>query len=211
MASTRISGGRLGPRKFPQQPRSQATVEAILQGAAQVFERHGYAAGTTNRIAQRAGVSIGTLYQYFPNKDAVLVALASEHLAEGTAKLRPHLRRLSDGASFDEVLPDVVQAMVELHALAPRLHRVLFEETPLPKAFRVELDTIEDHVVEVVAGALARDAHGSPVESRLRARLAISAIEGLAHRIVLRPPAEATPAQLAEEITRLVRRYLDGD
>jgi AcrR family transcriptional regulator len=69
-------------------------VQAVLQAAAQVFERHGYAAGTTNRIAERAGVSIGTLYQYFPNKDAILVALVHQHLAESSAALQPHLQRL---------------------------------------------------------------------------------------------------------------------
>ena len=57
MASTT----RLKPRRSPRQERSRETVEAILQAAAHVFERHGYAAGTTNRIAERAGVSIGSL------------------------------------------------------------------------------------------------------------------------------------------------------
>ena len=117
----------LKPRRRPVQERSLATVEAILQAAAQVFERHGYAAGTTNRIAERAGVSIGTLYQYFSNKDAILVALVHRHLAESTAALQPHIERLNHSAGFDDVLPDIVQAMVAMHALAPGLHRVLFE------------------------------------------------------------------------------------
>ncbi len=135
MSSTRIPDQRLEPRKVPKQTRSGATVEAILEAAAQVFERRGYAAGTTNRIAERAGVSIGSLYQYFPNKDAILVALVHQHLAEGMAALQPHLRRLSAGARFDDVLPGIVHAMVALHALAPGLHRVLFEETQLPQRF----------------------------------------------------------------------------
>ncbi len=138
---TRIPNRRLEPRKLPKQARSGATVEAILEAAAQIFERHGYAAGTTNRIAERAGVSIGPLYQYFPNKDAILLALVHQHLAEGTAALGPHLERLSRGARFDDVLPDIVNARVALHALAPGLHRVLFEETQLPPTLRAELGT----------------------------------------------------------------------
>jgi AcrR family transcriptional regulator len=70
---TRVAASQ--PRRKPVQDRSLATVEAILEAAAQVFERYGYAAGTTNRIAGRAGVAIGSLYQYFRNKDAILVAL----------------------------------------------------------------------------------------------------------------------------------------
>src|SRR5271154_4777544 len=101
MPSTRIPNQRLTPRKLPRQQRSEATVESILEAAAQVFERHGYAAGTTNRIAERAGVSIGTLYQYFPNKDAILIALARRHLAEGTAALQPYLEAMGAGSTFD--------------------------------------------------------------------------------------------------------------
>ena len=87
MKSTRKK--HLEPRKMPRQRRAQATVEDVLAAAAQVFEALGYAAGTTNRIAERAGVSIGTLYQYFPSKEALAVALLERHLAEG-------MRRLND-------------------------------------------------------------------------------------------------------------------
>jgi AcrR family transcriptional regulator len=207
MSSTRISRARLDPRKLPQQARSEATVEAILQAAAQVFERHGYATGTTNRIAARAGVSIGSLYQYFPSKDAILLALARRHLAEGTTLLRPHLDRLQTGCPLDEVLPEVVEAMVALHASAPQLHRVLFEETPLPETLRAELDATEDALVEIVAGSL-QDLPGAAVtDRRLEARVIVSAIEGLTHRLVLRP-AGASSELIAAEVTALVRGYL---
>jgi len=197
----------LKPRRRPVQERSLATVEAILQAAAQVFERHGYAAGTTNRIAERAGVSIGTLYQYFPNKDAILVALVHQHLAESTAALQPHLDRLNRGAGFDDVLPDIVHAMVAMHALAPGLHRVLFEETQLPPTLRAELDELEDRLVEAAASALAADRDSSPADLRLSARIVISTIEGLTHRLVLRPPPGVTPEAVASEITEVVRAY----
>jgi AcrR family transcriptional regulator len=198
----------LKPRRRPVQERSLATVSAILEAAAQVFERRGYAAGTTNRIAERAGVSIGTLYQYFPNKDAILVALVHRHLAESTAVLQPHLDRLNRGAGFDDVLPDIVQAMVAMHALAPGLHRVLFEETQLPPALRGELDGLEDRLVDLAAQALATDPSTAPSDPPLTARVVISAIEGLTHRLVLRPPPHATPDTIAHEITELVRRYI---
>src|SRR5256885_17137254 len=90
MASTT----RLKPRRRPRQERSRETVEAIVEAAAQVFERHGYAAGTTNRIAERAGVSIGSLYQYFPNKDAIVAELARRHIAEIGAVAWPGLEAL---------------------------------------------------------------------------------------------------------------------
>jgi AcrR family transcriptional regulator len=207
MSSTRIQDGRLDQRKAPKQARSEATVEAIVEAAAQVFELHGYAAGTTNRIAERAGVSIGSLYQYFPNKDAILVALVHRHLAESTAALEPHLERLSRGKHFDEVLPGIVGAMVAMHALSPRLHRVLFEETQLPSTLRLELEGLEDRLVELATDALADDPRCRSVNPRLSARVVISAIEGLTHRLVLRPPTGVSPEEIAGEITVLVRAY----
>jgi len=208
MSSTRISRRRLEPRKVPKQARSQTTVDAILEAAAQVFERHGYAAGTTNRIAERAGVSIGSLYQYFPSKDAILVALVHRHLAQGTAALAPHIERLGRGARFDDVLPDVVNAMVAMHALAPGLHRVLFEETPLPAELRAELDELEDRLVDITADALSDDPRFRPADPRVTARIVIATIEGLTHRLVLRPPPGASPETIAGEITAIVRAYV---
>jgi AcrR family transcriptional regulator len=63
-------------RKAPTQARAQATVETILEASAQILQEGGEAALTTNRAAARAGFSIGTLYQYFPNRDAILIAMA---------------------------------------------------------------------------------------------------------------------------------------
>jgi AcrR family transcriptional regulator len=205
MSSTRVPRQRLAPRNVPKQARSEATVEVILEAAAQVFERHGYAAGTTNRIAERAGVSIGSIYQYFPNKDAILVALVRRHIDEGMAALGPQLARLEAGSSFDEVLSELVEAMVALHALAPGLHRVLFEETQLPASLRTELYGLEDRLVELAAEALGP----SFADARLTARVLISTIEGLTHRLVLRPPAEVGAEAIAREITELVRAYLE--
>jgi AcrR family transcriptional regulator len=72
-----VGGNDVGHRrKTPRQRRSQATVEVILEAAAQLLERDGERGFNTNAVAERAGVSIGSLYRYFPNKQAILVALA---------------------------------------------------------------------------------------------------------------------------------------
>jgi AcrR family transcriptional regulator len=149
-------------------------------------------------------VSIGSLYQYFPNKDAILVALVHRHIAEGTATLQPHLEQLGGGASFDDALPGIVHATVTLHALAPGLHRVLFEETQLPPSLRDELFALEDSLVGLVTDALADEVR----DPRLSARVVIGVIEGLTHRLVLRPPTGVTPEAIGREITALVRAYV---
>lgn len=68
---------RTSPRKLPQQERSKVTVDAILIAAAHILTENGYDNASTNRIAERAGVSISSLYQYFPNKEAIMTARAT--------------------------------------------------------------------------------------------------------------------------------------
>jgi Tetracyclin repressor-like, C-terminal domain len=135
------------------------------------------------------------------------VALVREHLREGTAALQPQLRSLSMGARFEDMLPGIVEAMVAMHSIAPGLHRVLFEETQLPRSLRAELEALEDQLVELAATALIAEQDTATGDPHLRARVVIATIEALTHRLVLRPPQGAAPEDLAREITRLVRAY----
>jgi AcrR family transcriptional regulator len=149
------------------------------------------------------------VYQYFPNKDAILVALVRRHIAEGTAALSPLIARLQTGDPIEEVMVDVVKAMVSLHASAPRLHRVLFEETPLPSSLRSELHAMEDALAGVVSASLrmVSERRGDR-DLDLAARVLIAIVEGLTHQLILRPPKNASPDIIAAEITTLVGLYL---
>lgn len=116
---------RLTPRKTPSQPRSAYTVEAILEGAAHILEASGLEGYTTNAIAARAGVSIGSLYQYFPTKDAVTVALIeremSDLVAEAIQALNIDERR--------EALHHLIEVAVRYQLRRPRLAMLLdFEQ-----------------------------------------------------------------------------------
>jgi AcrR family transcriptional regulator len=99
-------------RRRPKQARSRATWEAIVEAAAQILERRGAEALTTNAVAERAGVSIGTLYQYFPDKQAILAAAARRELGEGSAAA-PSRRR-----ALIEALIAMVEGLGRLGAAA---------------------------------------------------------------------------------------------
>ena len=86
--ATRITTECDAPRKTPRQPRSRVTVEAILDAAARILGERGWAGFTTNAAAEVAGVSIGSLYQYFPNKLALVEAVRRRHFEEVLAALR---------------------------------------------------------------------------------------------------------------------------
>ncbi|MBB3052166.1 AcrR family transcriptional regulator [Prauserella isguenensis] len=118
------------PRKRPRQQRSRFTVDAVLEAAARVFQREGMAA-TTNRIAERAGFSIGTLYQYFPNKVALLSALAERHIEDAAAALRATFAELDDSRpGWEDTVRALAATLAALHADRPRLHTVLYDLAP---------------------------------------------------------------------------------
>jgi len=194
------------PRRRPLQTRSRATVEAIVEAAARVFERHGYGAGTTNRIAERAGVSIGSVYQYFADKDAIVTAVTLRHIADGAEMLGPLLAGLAQDdevADPEAALREVLRAMVGLHRDQPRLHRLLFEETPLTDAVREQVQELQDGAAAVVARWLARRPV-PPADPALTAALLVAAVEAWAHRFVLHPPPDADEDAFVAEAARLL-------
>jgi len=122
----------LAPRKAPRQGRSEQTVAIILEAAAQVLEASGLEGFNTNAVAQRAGVSIGSLYQYFPGKDALTVALmrregARFHADVVVALAAPHGRAALDGC---------IDAAVRQQLARPRLARLLDIEESRPEIQR---------------------------------------------------------------------------
>jgi len=193
-------------RKRPSQARSQVTVEAILDAAAQVFEARGYAAGTTNRIAQRAGVSIGSLYEYFPNKDAIVVALAERELE----RERQEILELLEGSKRDGLtglLRRFVETVVAFHARSPALHRILFEEAQHPPETHACVLRFEETLAHALAGGL-RTRRLRIDDADLAAHLIVQTTESLAHRFVLRGIHELDQAAFVDEVTRLLSRYL---
>ncbi len=197
---------KLLPRKQPRQRRSELTRQRILDGAAHVFADHGYAAGTTNRIAERADVSIGSLYQYFPNKDAILVELMTAHVRAGIAVTQGHLAAgLPD--SLEDTLRLFVRATIDNHREAPALHRVLFEEAPRPPEFLRMLHESETAIVTLTRALLDAHPEVRVDDTYTAARLVVAAIESLVHRLIASPtPIEVT--QFENELVAMLTKYL---
>ncbi|MBP2605466.1 TetR/AcrR family transcriptional regulator [Acinetobacter calcoaceticus] len=112
------------PRKRPRQARSVATFEAILEAAARILESLGFAGFNTNAVAELAGVSIGSLYQYFPSKDALIVELIRRERAE-LSKCIVEAIQQSDATDLKEKLKLVIHAAVQHQLSRPQLARTL--------------------------------------------------------------------------------------
>ena len=124
----------LNPRKQPTQSRATETVNAVLEGAAHILERHGLEGYTTNAIAERAGVSIGSLYQYFPGKDAVTVALIERELA----LLLADVAEADSITDYRDAENRLITAAIAHQMRRPKLARLLdIEEGRLPIGARM--------------------------------------------------------------------------
>lgn len=198
----------LRPRKQPRQARSRDTVDAILRAAAQVFAAQGYAGTTTNHIAARAGVSIGSLYEYFPSKDALLVALTEAHIAEGETILLGVWEKVHDYRDVKEVVRCFARAMFDLHARDRVLHRLLFEETPLPRRTRLRVAAIEKDIAARLEAFLRANSSITRRDPALAAAVIVQCVEALTHKLIVHGDGEAEAAIYVEEIAALVTAYL---
>jgi AcrR family transcriptional regulator len=196
------------PRKIPRQQRSEFTFEAILDAAARLFQRHGYAKTTTNKVAELAGVSIGTLYHYLPNKDALLFALTERHLQHGTQILMTEAAALrADQPPPTETIRRLITAVVDLHTDQPRLHRLLFDQAPRTAQVSARLSQLERQLADEMEFHLHRLGIGGP-DPALTALLLIQGIETHVHRAVLRPHPDHTTEQCLAAVIDLWTRAL---
>ncbi|MDT0438222.1 MULTISPECIES: TetR/AcrR family transcriptional regulator [Streptomyces] len=198
---------RLQPRRRPRQARAELTRERILAAAAHVFVEQGYAAGTTNRIAEQARVSIGSLYQYFPNKDAILAELLVRHIDRGTWTRGEQLD-LSPG-SLEDLVRALVRDAIDNHRDDPQLLRIMMEEAPLSQDI---LDTVERHGkkrVGQVRDLLARHPDVRVRALDIAAELIVFTVEINTHKLMA-DPRGVPVATFERELVDMVTRYLRG-
>lgn len=200
------------PRKTASQERSRATVDALVEATARILVSEGFDKASTNRIAQVAGVSIGSLYQYFPSKEALVAAVIERHNQEIGEAVRSELAEVAT-LSLNHGVHKLVAMAVKAHRINPALHRVLAEQIP-------RVGKLED--VEAFRRdnfALFReylDRHRDEIrvaDLDLASFICVTAIEALTHNAVLHHDetlSEEAMAALVDESARLVIGYLAG-
>jgi AcrR family transcriptional regulator len=199
---------QLSPRKAPRQSRSQATVTAILDATARILLERGVAAASTNAVAERAGVSVGSLYQYFPNKDALIAALHARHGEQMMAVIQRALTTAMD-ATLDDALAGLIEATVEAHRVDADLHRVLEQQLPGLDQHDAQHDeyigVMEDRVVALLARH--RDQIAVP-DLKLAAFMLMNASHALIHAVVLQRPKGVSLKAATQQIVRMMKSYL---
>lgn len=120
----------LSPRKKPQQRRSHATIDTIFEAAIQVLLANGFDRTTTVQIAERAGVSVGSLYQYFPNKSALLAAIVRRHVG-GVVDATIAACKSVHGKSIEEMCATMMAVFVDAKTRRPEISRALYLPTAM--------------------------------------------------------------------------------
>ncbi len=200
----------VAPRKTPRQSRAVVTVEAILEATAHILIEVGFDKLNTNEVARRAGVSVGSLYQYFPNKQALLAELHHRHAVQTSAPIFAALNS-SQGKPLRAVMQDIIRANVASHLTDPKLHQVISEESPkLPKqSWQCEMDR---QAAKLVRNFL--DEHRSEVRMEnieLTIFLLTQIVETTIHSAVNLAPQALKNGSLARELERMLFLYLTSD
>jgi AcrR family transcriptional regulator len=204
LLATRIPSRSSMMRKKPQQARSQATIDVILHAAAHILGRRGWRGLTTNAVADAAGVSIGSLYQYFPNKLALVEAVRGRHFDEVLAVLNAAADEKVSRARRLELLVD---GMISVHGRCPEAYRVLLEEAPRSEDAAASHDrfaVILQQRYEAIVGANSQGVTADDV--RVVARVLASAVAGVVHDAASNGTLHS--GSLKQELLRLVESYL---
>jgi AcrR family transcriptional regulator len=190
-------------RKAPRQARAKRTVGFILDAAAYILAEHGLAGFTTNRVAERAGVNIASLYQYFPNKAAILEALKARHLARPDQPDAVPSRERLAGLPLAEMLRALVDGALAEHADNPVMHRTLL--TTLPRTVR---DAGASERPAQLAALLSSKVR-SAAEPDMTLFIARHALLGVIDEALCTRPEWLSKPAFADELTRLLTDYLD--
>lgn len=193
-------------RRQPQQRRARETVQAVLDAVVRILKRQGIAGITTNRIAEVAGVSIGSVYQYFPDKRAIFAALHDRHREE-IGRLVESTLVENASAPLDDLVRALVEALIEAHASDPELHQLLMSEVPHgadgAQAFEARLRGAFRLAIASRASQLPR---GRDVDRLLF--VVPLMVDALAHGAALRRPGRLSLGAAREEAVRAVLAYL---
>jgi AcrR family transcriptional regulator len=198
------------PRKIAAQRRSRATVEALLEATARILVKEGFDKASTNRIAEVAGVSVGSLYQYFPSKESLVVAVIEQHQQEIMRTVRRELQGVLT-EPIDRAVRKMIAVAVKAHRIDPKLHRVLAEQVPrVGQLENLELFNRENFTL--FGTYLKSHSDELRVEDLgLASFVCVTTIEALAHNAVLHHSdmlSDEKMEALVEQTARLITGYL---
>jgi AcrR family transcriptional regulator len=200
------------PRKTATQERSRGTVDALVEATARILIKESFDKASTNRIAEVAGVSVGSLYQYFPSKEALVAAVIERHQQELMQTVRGEMAEVW-AQPLEKAIRKLVAVAVKSHRIDPKLHRVIAEQIPRVGALE-KLETFNRENYTLFRTFLESHRDELRVDDlELASFVCMTSIEALTHNAVLhysKTFSDETMEALIDEAARLVTGYLKG-
>jgi AcrR family transcriptional regulator len=195
-------------RKIPSQDRSRFTIEAILDATAQLLDAGPFSGVTTNHIAQRAGVSIGTLYQYFPNKSAVLTALADRGRQ---ARVEEVMRQLAtvEAGTIEDVTRQIIRMLITVFAKS-RGDRQLTILMVLRRLETPRENLPVDGVASMIANKVNALQNLSKSQSEVMSFILTRSIIGTIRTAVMDAPHLLENPEFEDQLVRLATGFLQA-
>lgn len=189
----------------PKQERSIQKVDFIVEAATRILSEYGYAALTTNEVARIAGVSIGSVYEYFRSKDDIVAVIVDRHLTSAEISVGNFDFQGAQSWSLEQIVSSLVSGFLDLHRDDPRLHRVISSEVPLTKQQIRRRQSLEEQIVRAVVGLLY---HQVP-NPALQGTLLVQTTDALVHKWLLDIDGAPVPSQLMQvELEKMLVSYL---
>ena len=195
------------PRKQPKQERAQATYEAMVAAAAELLETEGEPALSTRRVAERAGVSVGSLYQYFPNKAAIVSALIERYVG-GDYVLFEQMVEAAREVKLEEAIPFVVRAMLGVYRTHAKTRGILFEQMAAVGRTAFLHQTLRRYVTSLEQFLKDHQAELAMPPSPALAHLILHAVEGPLRAVVLDEPPGFDEEQFLALMSRMLLSFL---
>lgn len=192
------------PRKSPSQERSRATVDAIMQASTYILNEVGWGGLNTNAIAERAGVNIASLYQFFPNKQAVIAELQRRHATSIHADIQHALQNMSSKPTLRAALTAIIEMVVKDHQSAPEVHKAISEELPLSQ--RCTQDD-QGEMLKQMLNALLPFMKNVPDPELATYMVGIS-MQAIVHQVTNKRPELLNHSSLVDELVILMERFL---
>ena len=193
-------------RKQPSQERSKATVDAIIQATTRILSEEGYEGVTTRRLAELAGVAVGSLYQYFPSRDAFVVGALQCHLQRIRAAIRD-LVKGQGSVSPSALMFEFSKKLVEIHAENPRLQKIFAQHLPRLVAAGM-LRSVEDESNDVFREYQLKHNLTFPFDIQRAFFVLNKSCAAIISGAVLEHPEWLASGALAYDLHRLIMGYL---